>query len=229
MFEHGDVVTIALESTTQTFSVQKALLCNASRYFTTALSGAFKESDAQTLKLPGCDEHTFRLFLYWLCNHKFPDPYKDAVTLTHGSEEKKAYITTQQLLLVKLWVFGDAYLLPRLQNDTMRRLLQLLQDTYIRAEAVQLAFTAAPFASKIREVAIAELVHSYGKHDQYGGLRYDDDDISLLAATPGLMQSMLQTLTTLDCCRVCANDGCAKKPAAAVGRVEERQYMVSEQ
>lgn len=71
-FTDGQVITIKLEDTEETFLVQRALLCCASDYFITALEGRFKEGIENVVRLPGCDTETFKLFLYWIGYHQLP-------------------------------------------------------------------------------------------------------------------------------------------------------------
>ncbi|KAK4621991.1 hypothetical protein CLAFUW4_06799 [Fulvia fulva] len=69
-----ELVTIALDNCSRTFTISKALLCGASDYFVKALNGRFKEAADHILRLPGCDEATLRCFVYYLTHDKeLPD------------------------------------------------------------------------------------------------------------------------------------------------------------
>jgi hypothetical protein len=61
-----------LDNCARKYEVAGALLYGACDYFTKALGGSFAEATTHTLRLPGCDGSTFKLFLYWLMKKALP-------------------------------------------------------------------------------------------------------------------------------------------------------------
>lgn len=199
-FQNDELVTISLDNIDTPFLVQKALLCNASEYFTKALSNGFKETKSCTLKLPDCHVDTFQLFLYWLCNYQLPDVREFSESLPAGSEEKNSYITTQQLQLVRLWSFAERFLLPKLQNETMRTLLiWTAKTTYIRAEAIALACKITSSDSFLTALAVKDFLRHYGYESDYGRQTYNEADINSLGATSGVMAKCLSMVSSSKC------------------------------
>lgn len=143
------MVTIVLEEDGSRFTVQSALLCSASDYFVKALEGPFKEANERTLSLPGCDAKIFSIFLYWMCNRELPN-------LNGPSEKDDRFFDSMfrwQKLLIRLWVFGDAYLIPALCQDSIDYILRILhQDAGTTFDLVQFAYETTPEGSMIRKV-----------------------------------------------------------------------------
>ncbi|KAK4501713.1 hypothetical protein PRZ48_007522 [Zasmidium cellare] len=144
LFVKDGPVIVALEGCAETFSVSRALLLSASEYFRKALSNGFAETSEQTLRLPGCDEETFRFFLYYMTTNTLPDfgaEFQAFYKSEHTVEETAAMRVQFQVALVRIWCFGDIYLMPKLQNAAVDRLLDLLKQVCIAPDAVRLAFS----------------------------------------------------------------------------------------
>lgn len=165
--------------------VQKALLCSVSDYFVKALDGPFQESSQSTLRLPGCDADTFRLFLYWLCHRRFPE-YRAL------EERSDAYILQVQELLVRLWCFAEALLLPNLQNETMRYLLKVLDSSRVRVQAIRLMTELAAEDSVLHSTVMREVACDY-KQDTY-----TIEEANELGALPGVMYELTTRLLKRD-------------------------------
>lgn len=150
-FTEGLTVTIQLENTTKTFMVQRALLCSLSDYFTTALGGSFKEGRDNTLRLPGCDTETFKMFLYWACNRSLPEAPEPGKGTTPANQ-------TFQFIMVKVWCFADAILLPQLQNDAMKALLDGLRYARVPVEAIRFTFENSANDSVLRKAILEEVI-----------------------------------------------------------------------
>lgn len=90
---HDELITITLEDSSTNFAVSKALLCKTSDYFKKALDGGFREAGTRQLRLPGCDKHTFNMFLYYLLKRELPD-------------ESISKMNDDGADLGRLWAFG---------------------------------------------------------------------------------------------------------------------------
>lgn len=158
MFEDDYFVTIALEDSEKRFTVQKALLCSVSPYFTSALQGSFREAGDRTLRLPGCEEETFQLVLYWISHRRFPNFVLPVARLGRTSETDDTFVRNLQVLCVKTWLFGDAYLMPKLQNEAMRGLTQIFtRHYYVQIEAIRLAFEGTASGTVLRAAILRNL------------------------------------------------------------------------
>ncbi len=118
LFEDASIITVELEDSQTSYHPPKALLLNASSYFRSALQSGFQESSEHKLRLPGCETEVFKVFLYWLGNRSIPVLADDFHA--HDGEEWYEVAEKHSMLLIKVWVFADACLLPNLQNLVVR-------------------------------------------------------------------------------------------------------------
>lgn len=191
MFEDSTIVTVQLDNTDENFHVQKALLCNVSKYFVRALTGEFIESKSNTLRLPGCKKATFSLFLYWLCHRSLPEnlttELESEAEIPEGSDKWWTPSYNQQQL-ISLWGFGDIYLMPSLQNEAMRMLVKNVSTFRIGVEAVKLAAELWVEDSPQRNFVMERVA---GEYSDWG---LHDHEIDYLGAIPGVMKDMLTIL-----------------------------------
>jgi hypothetical protein len=110
------------------------------------LNGSFSESVEGVLKLPGCDVNTFESFIYWLF-------HKD---LSHLLESDHPHVC-----LAKLWCFGEACLLPKLQNCAMRTLITSFKDFYVNFDAMEIAGSETQVDSPLWQVLVKHAASDY--------------------------------------------------------------------
>lgn len=143
------------------------------------------EASNRTLRLPGCDEQTFRLFLYHLAKNKLPDYIYD----TKEEPSKEQIVASRaefQTGLVKLWTFGDAYLMPELQIAAMKHLIDHVRYEYFTVEAVETAFAAAK-DGVLRDLFIRQMIQDIeGLEGNYDG------DMTRFGAVPGFFQAFME-------------------------------------
>ena len=208
--------------------IQRALLCNASAYFTKALEAGFKETDERILTLPGCDLQSVQLFIYWLCKHDIPDLIAEANTTIPKSPERRDFITSCQEALVRLWCFADCFLIPRLQNVAMKQVLYLLRTYYIRAEVLDLAFRLTSENAPLRTVVTRNFLYNKPSSSQtnaYGGLLYEKADIRHLGSTPGLLPEIITLISKSVCQKLPCTCG---KLCYFIEEAEDSKFMVTE-
>ena len=87
----------------QAFLVYKEFICYYSPFFDAAFNGSFEEGKTQSIDIDDVRPAVFGLFVNWLYTQK----------VTH--DEDNATMRN----LVDLWILGDRYLVPRLQNQTL--------------------------------------------------------------------------------------------------------------
>ena len=96
------------------------------------------------------------------------------------------------MLLVKVWAFGNAYPIPRLQNAAMRRMLELFKTTYLRAETVQLAFKLTSPDSVLSEMMVRQAAHSWGQKIPHRDVVFTDKELDTLRGSTGIMREFLE-------------------------------------
>lgn len=147
--------------------MQRALHCSASDYFRSALLGSFSEAKDKKLRLPGCDTAVFELFLYWICNKTLPNFETQTTGLSWDDEDYAAseeFASKIQALLARLWYVAGMYLLPVLQNDTMNRLLDVMQNVQVEPTAMEIAFDIGPPDCLLRKMLLEEFVWDWVNH-----------------------------------------------------------------
>jgi hypothetical protein len=178
-----DILVQLEDGSANKYTVSKALLCNASDYFSKALNGAFVEASLQSLKLPGCDTVTFESFLYWLCHRYFPVGFELAAP-GHDVAHKQS----RQCVLIKLWCFADEHLIPNLQDATMIALLSNFEETNTSIQAVRVVNQLSQNGQLIWEVVMRELAHDYDN------IKRESNVVQELAGIPGVMEDLIERL-----------------------------------
>jgi len=191
-FETDYSVTTALEDSSRTFVMQKAMLCNLSTYFVKALDGDFEKSAARTLKLPGCDSDIFQLFLYWTCNRTLP--IGECTQKIPNTEASATRHREECVYLVRLWAFEDACLMPELQNAAMKALLNEMYTHRVPVEAVREAFATTAHGLLIREATMKEAFRACIEYED----GYDTEEKEVLDTIPGLFKGFTDEL--ISCC-----------------------------
>lgn len=114
--------------------IHKDLLCFYSDYFRGALNGSFKEAIEGKISLPDANADLFYIvngFLY---------------TRELRQQNNRMNSDIDLVTLGQLWIFGDRYLMPFLQNTTM--------DAYIkRASMMNMVFSPRLMVRKYEETS----------------------------------------------------------------------------
>ncbi|CAD0094885.1 unnamed protein product [Aureobasidium vineae] len=106
------------------FTVQKALLCNSSAYFTAALNGTFIEGETQTINLDDEDPTIFRTYVAWLYQGQL------------NSQDIEGALDDPQNFgqhIAELIVFADKRDISELKNDAISMLLSYLYKNGLAA------------------------------------------------------------------------------------------------
>lgn len=180
------LVAIIPEGTTEKILVSKVLPCQTSNYFVKALDGEFKEAGEQTLRFPGWTSDVIGLFIYWSYKWTLPE-FKEEI---QKSDSKRATSGRVMMSLVKLWQFGEAHLIPRMQNCAMRVLLDLTQYVHTEAEVLKVAYEGAPTDSALFRFAIREARFEYLDHGE--GL--SEEGFESLAQVQGFLSDIMRPL-----------------------------------
>ncbi|KAK3686673.1 hypothetical protein LTR37_019604 [Vermiconidia calcicola] len=154
-------VTIKVGNKAKAYKVQRMILTNASSWFVKALNERFKEGKQLELHFPGTDPQVLEYFLYYLIRGSAPLNSK----ADNGSKD-----SYNQLLAVRIWVFGDQHFLPGLQNEAMRHLhTSFRANIWPEVATVREAIDSTTSESALRRYMIAKLV---------AGLRHKGSSLS---------------------------------------------------
>ncbi|KAI4738483.1 hypothetical protein E4T50_11053 [Aureobasidium sp. EXF-12298] len=142
----GGVVTIVVGAAKKEFIVHKDLLVFYSDYFQAAFNGSFVEATERKIDLFDTDQEIFDHFHTWLYTRKL------------ASENDVPLLWNE---LVNLWVFGDRFQVPMLQNCVMDKLLDKanLGRTQSILPAIRPAYEKTVGGSLLRKAIIELLVY----------------------------------------------------------------------
>ena len=169
-------------------------MCATSENYVKALHGSFKEAENRMLRLPGCNQETFEHFLYWACNNNLPnfeaevDAEIDAAT--NDEEKVTAAVTARgyQLRLAKLWTFGNAYVLPKLQNVATRALGSIFPFSKTAPEAIRHAFAKSAEDSVLRKAFARETASDCLCK------RFLAEEMEIIGAIPGVFAAIMDVV-----------------------------------
>lgn len=181
------LITIVPDGSTKTFSVSKAILCDTSEFFVKALNGDFKEAHKSTLRFPGFGVETVEWFLFWAHKRHLPD-FETQILGSDKGDENSAR-DAAQTTLISIWVFADAHLVPKLQNEAMSQLVYLTADWHTPALVVRHGYNIAPKGSALSEFVMDEARYMYFSTPASFG--FGDHDLENLALLPGFMIDFL--------------------------------------
>ncbi|KAE9376555.1 hypothetical protein N431DRAFT_331169, partial [Stipitochalara longipes BDJ] len=145
-----EIVTIIVGkgSEAQTFKVHKDTICYYSPFFASAFNGHFLEGQSQSMKLDDFDGSVFGLLVAWLYTMTISDDdieIKAQTETSSTSNSKPIAIDSSNtsargkdaLRLAKLWVLGQRFLIPDIQNSVIA-LLHPILNAYNQLPVAQL-------------------------------------------------------------------------------------------
>ncbi|KAG9533474.1 hypothetical protein KCU93_g338, partial [Aureobasidium melanogenum] len=145
---YKETVSILVGPNKEKYILHKGLLCFYSDFFRAAFEGAFKEAHENKIELPDVFVDVFEAFQVWLYSRSLRDP-KD-----HGDSSTRPQLLPHRILAY-LWVFGDKYQIPLLQNDSADALLgKLDQENLFATFVVHVAYQSTMQGSPLRRLAI---------------------------------------------------------------------------
>ena len=165
------------------YNIQKRVLTEASDWFVKVLSDRFVEGREKILHLPEVDPTAFEYFLFWLFKRRLPTDREQNFINSHNLK----------LILIRGWIFGDAYFLPQFQNAVMRKLFEEISGSWVRLETVREGYEGTMKDSKLRQLLMREVAQA---------LTVKRKDFSLeelervgLGAIPGFMTDLINEIT----------------------------------
>ena len=166
-------MTIYVDAPAIQYFVPSSTLEEASKYFKAAVAGSFKEAEERTLRLQSCDKNTLESFLYWLHRDHLPDKADDVS------------FETYEATLIRLWAFADHHLLPRLQNEVMNQIFEIMSGSIMQEETARVVFEATAAGSLLRQLVVREVMR-----DHYG----EPSRMDVFAVIPGFMSAVIEEL-----------------------------------
>ncbi|KAK5122021.1 hypothetical protein LTR85_004267 [Meristemomyces frigidus] len=152
----GDMISINAGEGQEPFHIQRTLLTNSSPWFDKALSDHFNEGQDRTLRFPGTSATVVQIFIFWLFNKELP--LRDILTDLCRVESRGPSESEIQTLAVRVWIFGEEHMLPRLQNQAMRELHNSLAMGFPTSETIKEAYEGSAPGSVLRRKLIREAV-----------------------------------------------------------------------
>jgi hypothetical protein len=133
----------------------------------------------------GCSKETLELFLYWLDHSKHHEDleYQRRDDYVGCTIEKRRKDQEIQLKMAILWDFGEAYDIPRLQNDTMRLIHRRMTGIPTTPDLLRL-FTSGQLRqdTDLWEVIVDEMTHEFMKEVPI----LSDTEMSECTSLPGI-------------------------------------------
>ncbi|TVY53584.1 hypothetical protein LCER1_G007375 [Lachnellula cervina] len=91
----------------QEFLVYKEFICYYSPFFNAAFNGSFEEGATQSIDIVDVHRKVFGLFVNWIYTQNVVPEQDDASNAPSSTT------------LIELWLLGDRFLIPRLQNEVL--------------------------------------------------------------------------------------------------------------
>ncbi|KAK4543003.1 hypothetical protein LTR36_006001 [Oleoguttula mirabilis] len=142
----SETVTLFVGPMAEPLTVSKALLCHKSDTFAKLLS----KPGLTHLQLPGIGVPVGKIFVCW-CYQERLQGIKAQPTLPERKEWKR--------LLIDLWLLGDVYDIPRLQNQVMKQLTGLFVTPSLMAKAdIEYLWAREPTGEELKDLLVCTLV-----------------------------------------------------------------------
>jgi len=100
-------IIVGADAIKKPIAVHKSFIMSYSPFFKAAFDGPFEEGTTQTMRLEDVETEPFELFVQWLYSQ---DPLVDCRDLE---------LCLVAPNLAKLWILGQRFLIPKLQNQVM--------------------------------------------------------------------------------------------------------------
>ncbi|KAH0363124.1 hypothetical protein KCU65_g7599, partial [Aureobasidium melanogenum] len=159
----GKLVTIIVGSSKESFSIHKDLLVFYSDYFRAAFNGSFTEATEGRIELRDVELEVFQNFHSWLYTRKL------LVDKIHSHNDES--MSWGQLF--DLWIFGDRFQVPLLQNCVMDEIIG--RGDEISLKFIKVAYENTVAGSPLRRIMIEFLAyHTNLEGGDYGIMRAKD-------------------------------------------------------
>ena len=156
--------------------VHKDVLCSASPFFQAACKPEWMKAEDKAITLPEDDPEAVKALVHWMYHDEIcVDEKKANVNDANTEEEAMRGVWG---IFVKLFVLGQKYQIPPLQNDAIDAILVYVNTWSIELGVISYAYENTSSGSPLRRLLV-RLV------------RLDDDDLELMRFKNGLCQEFL--------------------------------------
>lgn len=131
------------------------------------------------------------LFIFWAYHRTLPD-FDDQIEEANDTDKIK---NSAQKILISLWLFADAHLIPQLQSTAMRELSSLTSAWHMEPEVIRFGFETAPKDSPIRTFVLNEARMEYFCAED--GARMPLEELEKLVRVPGFLAEVLEPVRDL--------------------------------
>jgi hypothetical protein len=160
--------------------VHKDVLCSASPFFQAACKPEWMTAEDKVITLPEDDPEAVKALIHWMYHDEIcADEKKTNVNDANTEEEA---MRGAWGVFVKLFVLGQKYQIPPLQNDAIDAILVHVNTWSIELGVISYAYENTSSGSPLRRLLV-RLV------------RLDDDDLELMRFKNNLCQEFLFELT----------------------------------
>ncbi|TGO39278.1 hypothetical protein BHYA_0057g00460 [Botrytis hyacinthi] len=105
----------------ETFQIHKQIACENSEVWNRAFNSVFVEGQTQTYRIEDTGPEVFRLLTQWVYREKFDHIHSGDWDASHCDDfASMVQCMVEDSALLHLWVLAEKFLIPRLQNYTMR-------------------------------------------------------------------------------------------------------------
>src|SRR4051812_25080494 len=108
----GEVVTLIVGKSATKFIAHKKMLCAASPFFEAACKPEWQSADGCVITLPEADPEAVKMLLSWVYEN-------DICVAIHHFFCDMDRLDSASGLLLKLYILGDKFQMPALQNDVI--------------------------------------------------------------------------------------------------------------
>ncbi|TGO09184.1 hypothetical protein BTUL_0176g00200 [Botrytis tulipae] len=105
----------------ETFQIHKQIACEHSEVWNRAFNSVFVEGQTQTYRIEDTGPEVFRLLTQWVYREKFDHVHSGDLNASHSDDfASMVRCILEDSALLQLWVLAEKFLIPRLQNYTIR-------------------------------------------------------------------------------------------------------------
>lgn len=144
-FQEG-FATIVVGPAKKDFTIHKELLVFYSDYFRAALNGSFVEASDRKIELLDVEEDLFQNFHAWIYTRKLVSDHDEPLDM---------------LELINLWVFGDRFQVPMLQNCAIDEMFVKRNSDWFGLCVFKEAYKKTVVGSPLRKALIDLLAYRF--------------------------------------------------------------------
>ncbi|TGO53103.1 hypothetical protein BOTNAR_0305g00060 [Botryotinia narcissicola] len=105
----------------ETFQIHKQIACEHSEVWNRAFNSVFVEGQTQTYRIEDTDPEVFRLLTQWVYREEFDHVHSGDLNASHSDDfASMVRCIDEDSALLQLWVLAEKFMIPRLQNYTIR-------------------------------------------------------------------------------------------------------------